>query len=63
MNIVARLRFAFSRALAALYSAWLEGYQPLDSPDPDSPAAKAAALREGALLTEEIEARSGKRAA
>jgi hypothetical protein len=45
----------WKRILAALTT-----YFPPDEPQPSPPIAKAAALREGALLSEHVDARSKK---
>jgi hypothetical protein len=55
-----------SKGLSALRFAWNQAFPmpPLPSPpDPPAPIAKAAALREGALLAEDIEAKSDRRIA
>jgi hypothetical protein len=49
------LRGLWQRILAALAA-----YFPPDEPQPSPPLAKAAALREGALLSEHVDARSNK---
>ena len=49
------LRAAWQRMLASLAT-----YFPPDEPQPSPPLAKAAALREGALLSESVNVRSKK---
>lgn len=61
-----RQRWSMKRLVQGLRSAWqrilasLATYFPPDEPQPSPPLAKAAALREGALLSEDIDARSRK---
>ena len=55
-NLVQSLRAAWRRMLA---TAVIENFPP-DSPQPSPPLAKAAALREGALLSDYVDARSRK---
>jgi hypothetical protein len=52
------LRAAWQRFLASLAA-----HFPPDEPQPSPPLAKAAALREGALLSEHVDARSDKNVA
>jgi hypothetical protein len=52
------LRAAWQRLLASLAT-----HFPPDEPQPSPPLAKAAALREGALLSEHLDARSNKNVA
>jgi hypothetical protein len=54
-RLVQGLRAAWQRALASLAT-----YFPPDEPQPSPPLAKAAALREGALLSERVDARAKK---
>jgi hypothetical protein len=54
-RLVQSLRAGWQRMLASLAT-----YFPPDSPQPSPPLAKAAALREGALLSEDVDARSKK---
>ena len=54
-RLVQGLRATWQRVLASLAT-----YFPPDEPQPSPPLAKAAALREGALLSEHVEARSKK---
>ena len=54
-RLVKGLRVAWQRVLASLAT-----YFPPDEPQPSPPLAKAAALREGALLSEHVDARSKK---
>jgi hypothetical protein len=65
MTTIARIRSAVSSVLVALRSAWIQAFPmpDLHNPDPASPVASTAVLREGALLSVDVEARSGKRAA
>jgi len=56
--LVEGLRAAWQRMLAGLVA-----YFPPDEPQPSPPLAKAAALREGALLSEHVDARSNKNVA
>ena len=64
---VPRQRWSVARLVQGLRAAWqrllssLATYFPPDEPQPSPPRAKAAALREGALLSEHIDARSNKR--
>ena len=61
-----RQRWSVSRLVKGLHAAWrrvlagLATYFPPDEPQPSPPLAKAAALREGALLSEHVDARSKK---
>ena len=61
-----RQRWSVSRLVKGLRDAWqrvlasLATYFPPDEPQPSPPLAKAAALREGALLSEHVDARSNK---
>jgi hypothetical protein len=55
VRLVQGLRAAWQRVLASLAT-----YFPPDEPQPSPPLAKAAALREGALLSEHVDARSQK---
>jgi hypothetical protein len=57
-NLLQRLGAAWLRMLGAVVAAF-----PPDSPQPSPPLAKAAALREGALLSENVDARSTKHVA
>jgi len=57
-RIVRGLRGVWQRILASLAT-----YFPPDEPQPSPPLAKAAALREGALLSEHVDARANKRVA
>ena len=63
---VSRQRWSVSRLVQGLRVAWqrmlasLAAYFPPDEPQPSPPLAKAAALREGALLSEDVDARSKK---
>jgi hypothetical protein len=61
------VRFVISRGIKAFHSAWNQAFPmpPLNDPDPTTtpPIAKAAVLREGALLSEKIEAKSDRRVA
>jgi hypothetical protein len=52
-RLVHGLRATWQRTLASLAT-----YFPPDEPQPSPPLAKAAALREGALLSEHVDARS-----
>jgi hypothetical protein len=54
-RLATRLRAAWQRLIAGV----LENFPP-DSPEPSTPLAKAAALREGALLSEHVDAQSKK---
>ena len=54
-RLVKGLRTVWQRMLASLVPCF-----PPDEPQPSPPLAKAAALREGALLSEHVDARSGK---
>ena len=60
------LRWSVSRLVQGLRAAWqrmlasLAVYFPPDEPQPSPPLAKAAALREGAVLSEHVDARSKK---
>ena len=54
-RLVNGMRAAWQRVLASLAT-----YFPPDEPQPSPPLAKAAALREGALLSEDVDARSKK---
>jgi hypothetical protein len=76
MNPVVRLRsrrlrrrWSVARLVGGLRGAWrrmlasLATYFPPDAPQPSPPLAKAAALREGALLSEHVDARSDKHVA
>jgi hypothetical protein len=62
-------RWTFDRLVGGLRSFWqrilasLATYFPPDEPQPSPPLAKAAALREGALLSENVDARSNKNVA
>jgi hypothetical protein len=62
-------RWSVKRLLRGLRTAWqsilanFATYFPPDEPQPSPPLAKAAALREGALLSESVDARSKKNAA
>lgn len=61
-----RRRWTVARLVFGLRVAWqgvlasLATYFPPDEPQPSPPLAKAAALREGALLSEDVDARSKK---
>ena len=55
VRLVKGLRAAWQRVLASIAT-----YFPPDEPQPSPPLAKAAALREGALLSEHVDARSKK---
>lgn len=61
-----RQRWSVARLVQGLRAAWqrvlasLAAYFPPDEPQPSPPLAKAAALREGALLSEDVDARSKK---
>lgn len=61
-----RPRWAVNRLVQGWRSVWqrilvsLATYFPPDEPQPSPPLAKAAALREGALLSENVDARSKK---
>ena len=61
-----RQRWSVSRLVKGLRAVWqrvlasLATYFPPDEPQPSPPLAKAAALREGALLSEHVDARSNK---
>lgn len=57
-RLVRRLRSAWQRILASLAR-----HFPPDEPQPSPPLARAAALREGALLSEHVDARSSKHVA
>jgi hypothetical protein len=57
-NLLQRLRGAWRRMLGAVIANF-----PPDAPQPSPPLAKAAALREGALLSENVDARSTKHVA
>jgi alkylated DNA nucleotide flippase Atl1 len=57
-RLVQGLRAAWQRILANLAT-----HFPPDEPQPSPPLAKAAALREGALLSEHVDARSKSRVA
>ncbi|WP_119305006.1 hypothetical protein [Dongia deserti] len=57
-RLVQGLRAAWQRFLAALAT-----YFPPDEPQPSPPLAKAAALHEGALLSEHVDARAKKNVA
>ena len=61
-----RPRWSVKRLAAGLRAAWrrltarvIENFPP-DAPQPTPPLAKAAALREGALLSEHVDVRSKK---
>lgn len=54
-RLVQGLRVEWQRMLASLATSF-----PPDEPQPSPPLAKAAALREGALLSESVDARSNK---
>ena len=62
-------RWPVDRLLQGVRAAWrrilalVVGHVPPESPQPSPPLAKAAALREGALLSEHVDARSRKRVA
>jgi len=59
-------RWPVDRLLQGARAAWrriLALVVPPESPQPSPPLAKAAALREGALLSEHVDARSRKRVA
>jgi hypothetical protein len=56
--VVQRLRAAWQRVIASVFA-----HFPPDSPQPTPPLAKAAALREGAVLSEYVDARSKSRVA
>jgi hypothetical protein len=64
-----RQRWSVPRLIQGLRAAWqrvlanLATYFPPDEPQPSPPLAKAAALREGALLSEHVDARSKKNVA
>jgi hypothetical protein len=61
-----RPRWSVSRLVKGLRAAWqrvlasLATYFPPDEPQPSPPLAKAAALREGALLSESVDVRARK---
>ena len=61
-----RQRWSVSRLVQGLRAAWqrmlasLATYFPPDEPQPSPPLAKAAALREGAVLSEHVDARAKK---
>ena len=61
-----RQRWSVSRLVQGVRAAWqrmlasLAIYFPPDEPQPSPPLAKAAALREGALLSEHLDARTKK---
>ena len=61
-----RNRWTVNRLIQGLRTAWqriltsLATYFPPESPQPSPPLAKAAALREGALLSEDVDARARK---
>jgi hypothetical protein len=59
------VRSAISHALTALQSAWTQAFPvpPLGGPDAPPTISKSAALREGALLAEDIEAKSDRHVA
>ena len=57
-RVVQGVRAAWRRILALVAA-----HFPPESPQPSPPLAKAAALREGALLSEHVDARSRKRVA
>jgi hypothetical protein len=57
-RIVGGLRRVWQRILASLAT-----YFPPDEPQPSPPLAKAAALREGARLSESVDVRSNKHVA
>ena len=65
----ARLGWSVKRLMRGLRAAWrrivasLATYFPPDEPQPSPPLAKADALREGALLSEYVDARSNKNVA
>ena len=65
----ARRRWSVRRLMRGLRTAWqrvlasLARYFPPEEPQPSPPLAKAAALREGALLSEYVDARSQKNVA
>ena len=65
----ARPRWSVKRLVRGLRTAWLRmlaslaTYFPPEEPQPSPPLAKAAALREGALLSEYVDARSKKNVA
>jgi hypothetical protein len=78
MNAIARLRGAHKRTprprtvdrlVQGVRAAWrrilalVAAHLPPESPQPSPPLAKAAALREGALLSEHVDARSRKQVA
>ena len=62
-------RWSVKRLVRGLRSVWqrilesLATYFPPEEPQPSPPLAKAAALREGALLSEHVDARSNKHVA
>ena len=62
-------RWTFDRLVRGLRGLWhrilasLATYFPPDGPQPSPPLAKAAALREGALLSQRVDARSKKNVA
>jgi len=64
-----RPRWSIRRLIRRLHAAWLRmcgaiiSQFPPDSPQPSPPLAKSAALHEGALLSEYVEARSNKNVA
>ena len=64
-----RPRWSVKRLIQRLHAAWLRmvgtivSQFPPDSPQPSPPLAKSAALREGALLSEYVDARSNKNVA
>lgn len=59
-----RRRWSLARVIQGLRTAWqrmlarLAVHFPPDGPQPSPPLAKAAALREGALLSEDVDARA-----
>ncbi|HKP23415.1 MAG TPA: hypothetical protein VJV39_06085 [Dongiaceae bacterium] len=57
-RLVKSLRIVWQRVLASLAA-----YFPPDEPQPSPPLAKTAVLREGALLSEYVDARSNKHVA
>jgi hypothetical protein len=63
-SVVARVNRALAGAGHWLKVAFLTAF-PIDMPEPPSPSplTKSAALREGALLREDLDAESGKRVA
>jgi hypothetical protein len=64
-----RPRWSVKRLMRGLRATWqrilarLATYSPPEEPQPSPPLAKAAALREGALLSEYVDARSKKNVA